>query len=404
MRAYRILIPLILISLLTAACGLFPSSQPASEPQAVFTQAAQTIEAQLTQQAVGTLIAQLTQIATGATPTPVVPDTGGQPTATPFSLPTDTPAVVLPTQTPAPTATPLPTATQVPSPTPVPCDLAAFVKDVSVPDGSVYDPSADFTKTWRLENVGSCTWNSDYALVFVRGDDMDGKTVVPLRSNVRPGERIDVSVDLRAPNDKGAYRGYWMLRNPNGRLFGIGKDGATPFWVDIAVRTMSNPDYEYDFVANLCNADWYSSAGDLNCPGDPDDEDGSMRVLNTPELENGRKENEPAIWMRPERTNNGWIEGVYPRVKIHDGDRFLADIGCLEDSPGCDVTFRLDYEREDGAVRNLGEWEQVYDGELTRINIDLSDFAGQKLKFILRVEANSKPSKANAFWLVPSIR
>ena len=38
------------------------------------------------------------------------------------------------------------------------CDQAQFVSDLTAPDGSSFAPGAAFTKTWRLMNIGTCTW------------------------------------------------------------------------------------------------------------------------------------------------------------------------------------------------------------------------------------------------------
>jgi hypothetical protein len=82
----------------------------------------------------------------------------------------------------------------------------------------------------------------------------------------------------------------------------------------------------------------------------------------------------------------------------------MADIGCLERSPGCDVTFSLDYLTPGQPPREIGSWREVDDGMLRRLDIDLSFLAGQTAQFILNVTNNGKPADANAFWLVPSIR
>ena len=37
-------------------------------------------------------------------------------------------------------------------------DAATFVSDVTVPDGTSFNPGDTFTKTWRLSNSGSTTW------------------------------------------------------------------------------------------------------------------------------------------------------------------------------------------------------------------------------------------------------
>ncbi len=40
--------------------------------------------------------------------------------------------------------------------TPIPCNWAKFVTDVSIPDNSQISTNDGFTKTWRLQNIGSC--------------------------------------------------------------------------------------------------------------------------------------------------------------------------------------------------------------------------------------------------------
>ena len=138
---------------------------------------------------------------------------------------------VQPSATPVPaTSTPLPTATAVRY-----CDWVSFIKDVTIPDGTVMDPGEVFTKTWRLQNRGTCTWTSDYFLVFTSGASMGGTTAVRLPGIVAPGQYVDVSVTLTAPNSIGRQTGYWMLRNPSGALFGYGSKAEQAFYVDIKV-------------------------------------------------------------------------------------------------------------------------------------------------------------------------
>ena len=143
-----------------------------------------------------------------------------------------------PTHTSVPaTATPLPpTSTPVSTATAVSyCDWVIFVRDVTIPDGTGFAPGETFTKTWRLKNRGTCTWTADYMLVFTSGDSMGNTTAVRLPGNVAPGQSVDVSVTLTAPNRRGDYVGYWMLRNPSGMLFGYGEKANQAFYVDINV-------------------------------------------------------------------------------------------------------------------------------------------------------------------------
>lgn len=153
------------------------------------------------------------------------------PTQTPL------PPTAIPTSTPIPaTNTPLPTATAVTY-----CDWVSFVKDVTVPDGTAFEPGDIFTKTWRLKNRGTCTWTPDYMLVYTSGSQMGGTTAVRLPGYVAPGQTVDVSVTLTAPNTAGKFVGYWMLRNPSGTLFGYGDKANQAFYVEIKVKASDLP-------------------------------------------------------------------------------------------------------------------------------------------------------------------
>jgi hypothetical protein len=114
-------------------------------------------------------------------------------------------------------------------------DRAEFIADVTVPDGSDFTPGQAFVKTWRLRNAGTCTWTSSYDLVFDHGDAMGGPASQALLGLVHPGETVDLSVDLSAPSAEGGYQGFWLLRNSEGMVFGIGVNANIAFWVEIEV-------------------------------------------------------------------------------------------------------------------------------------------------------------------------
>jgi len=117
-----------------------------------------------------------------------------------------------------------------------PCtDKALFITDVTVPDGSEIAARETFTKTWQLRNIGSCSWDEEYSLVFVEGDLLTGPDTLPVSQVVNPGDDIQFSVLLSAPVDPGRYQGAWKLRNPKGVLFGIGPGSDREFWVQIVV-------------------------------------------------------------------------------------------------------------------------------------------------------------------------
>jgi hypothetical protein len=112
----------------------------------------------------------------------------------------------------------------------------AFIKDVTIPDGTQLSAGEVFTKTWRLQNRGTCTWTPDYMLVYTSGDQMGSTTAVRLPGNVAPGQTVDVSVTLTAPASAGYHISYWMLRNPSGALFGTGGKANEAFYVEIKTK------------------------------------------------------------------------------------------------------------------------------------------------------------------------
>jgi len=138
-----------------------------------------------------------------ATPMP------GEPTATPTVTSTLAPGTPTVTWTPA-----------VMTETPTVCTLdAAFVADVTVPDGAVFSPGAQIDKIWRINNSGSCPWESGYTWVFVSGDQMGAapSQAVPATT---AGANVDIGVTMYAPAAPGTYTGYWRMKSPEGQLFG----------------------------------------------------------------------------------------------------------------------------------------------------------------------------------------
>jgi hypothetical protein len=182
------LIPFVVMSAYILASCNFPGTEVKTEESArnaVLTAAAETVAVALDQ---GTVFAETA-------------------TVVPTNL-----ASIDPTKLPASTATflasitdtPIPSNTSIPSNTPLPCNMATCVKDVTVPDDTIFGPGANFTKTWRLNS-----------------------------STIEPGQSLDVSVDLQAPSAEGTYRGNWRLRDAGGDVFGLTSGGT--FWVQIKV-------------------------------------------------------------------------------------------------------------------------------------------------------------------------
>jgi len=383
------------LAIAASACStLFPGvSGNQNSASAQQTQVMSTVSAVLTQQAFSTQVAQATQLEQQEQETPTPTNTPVPPTAT--SIPPT--ATMVP---PTPTNTPIPT----------PCDWAQWVADVTFPDGSTLTAGQQFTKTWRLKNIGTCTWTTSYDLVFVSGAAMGAPASVDLKSNVAPGQTIDLSVNLVAPTAGGSYKGFWELRNANGVLFGLGPNTDDPFWVSInvsAYRSDAVPTskYPYDFTATLCQATWFSNAGNvtLPCPNVPSTFPQWAAVLMNPKFSTGTQENERTIWMHINNSND-YMQGFFPATVIKTNDHFIARIGCLYGNTNCTASFSLDIKVDNGSVTNIGKWSTTYNGGLTKIDIDLSQYAGKSVQFILGATDKNASGSVDLFWFVPSIQ
>ena len=137
-----------------------------------------------------------------------------QPTAE-FTLQPDVPTATLPPTTGVQPTMP---SNTLPTSTPQACNQAYFVTE-TIPDDTKFNPGEGFTKTWTFQNIGTCTWNTNYKLVFVSGDAMDGPQSVNLPNNVAPDQQVTVSVDLKTPATEGTYTGYWTLKADDESIF-----------------------------------------------------------------------------------------------------------------------------------------------------------------------------------------
>ncbi len=280
-------------------------------------------------------------------------------------------------------------------------DWAGFVADITIPDGTTLNPGQALTKTWRLRNIGATSWGTAYSLVFVSGNSMDAPVSVSLPRNVPPGDTIDLSVNMKAPAIPGKYRGYWMLRNASGVLFGLGTNANSPFWVYINV--VMNYNVAYDFIANLCAASWSSGAGALPCPGIEGSDNGFVLPGNLATLENGATVSAPNLLTFPQNLTDGFIQGAYPAFTVQSGDRFRVALSCDPDSAGCQVTYRLDYQVGAGPLQTLWTFSKSRTGSLHTADVDLGALAGQNVKFFLTVLSAGPNNGDRALWVAPRI-
>ncbi len=231
---------------------------------------------------------------------------------------------------------------------------------------------------------------------------MDSPSSQALGREVKPGETIDLSVNLEAPSKIGIYEGKWAFRNTAGDHFGVGRDGKGNLSTKIIVSELET--VALDFIEEACSATWVNDIEEaLPCPGVDGDPAGYMLQVQAPTLENGITENEAALVVHPRAAENGNIRGRFSDFEVKAGDHFRAVIGCMGDQPDCRVRFMLRYRIPGEEPVTLQEWNERFDEKLTKIDIDLTELAGKDVRFVLIVSARGTSEGNLAFWLGPRI-
>ncbi|MEP6894325.1 MAG: CAP domain-containing protein [Chloroflexota bacterium] len=156
--------------------------------------------------------------------------------ATEAPLATDTPITV--TDATATATSQLSATPEPPRPTNVPgcTNTAGFVADITIPDNTQIDGGAEFVKTWRIVNKGTCIWASDYKLAYYSEERMNAPATVPLAITY-PGQTVDISVTLTAPNTAGSHRANFVLENPESQAMKISDDSR--LWLIIQVGNVA---------------------------------------------------------------------------------------------------------------------------------------------------------------------
>lgn len=199
-RSRNLFLFVCIILLTTLACG--PSAAtPTTEP-----------EEEIPPTPTNTIVPQ------GEPPTLTSPP-GEEPSQPPPPDSTATTETILPTATTAS----LPTATSVPTDTPCEPD-SEFMADITIEDGTLMSPGSTQTKTWRLRNDGTCTWNSNYTWeqINASGNALTGPTI-SIPGNVPPGGTIEISVPVTlsgSANLGDRFLARYQMRSPSGELFG----------------------------------------------------------------------------------------------------------------------------------------------------------------------------------------
>jgi hypothetical protein len=156
----------------------------------------------------------------------------------------------------------------------------------------------------------------------------------------------------------------------------------------------------FDFVEQMCNAEWYTRGQDLPCPGD-NSESGAGYVMQLDGETQGLPSNISVLLAYTPQKNYETISSKYPAFTVQKGDRFRTVLACKEHT-FCDVEFVLDFSNEKGSA-GLTHWRYLFTDEPIVVDYSLDALAGQTVQFTLAVRARGNPVEAYAVWIAPHI-
>lgn len=210
------LLMVLVFATILSACQPAEPVEPTLDANVIFTQAAETVAAQLTR----TALSQPTATPT-TEPTATATATKAAPTATPEDEnETETSATVASTTS----------AETTPNP-----NKMVFVADVTIPDGQIIPPGSKFVKTWKIRNTGTTTWTEDYKIRKWAGELFGASQYYLLGQEVKPNTEVDISIEFTAPLQNGEYTSYWILSDDQEANFG------TTIYVNFVVGIPANP-------------------------------------------------------------------------------------------------------------------------------------------------------------------
>ena len=113
---------------------------------------------------------------------------------------------------------------------------ARFLNHLTMTETQPITPGKLVVKKWRMKNEGRTAWPVGTRLINVgaslMGAPAEGVAVPP----VAPGETVDISLTLTAPDLPGRHVGYWRLVTPEGVRFGH------RIWADMYVENSNATD------------------------------------------------------------------------------------------------------------------------------------------------------------------
>lgn len=263
-----------------------------------------------------------------------------------------------------------------------------FLSDVTFPDGTMTLPGTTFTKSWYIQNTGTCEWTRQYSVVYLSGSEVATTDEFPIFTSdklLKPNESTIVSVRLVAPVDHQEYTTYWGLKAPDGTIF---KGGKTAEGYPLSSKFKVGS--QYNFYENLGGAICSDDDGLFFC-GSSDRTSGRGVAYYSPNpTVESNYAGQQSMVIAPPLTENGITRVTFGPVMVSRGTWLRTTLSCPPNAPNCDCDVRLFIQAEGLNEQFVTETQENNDGFSSDWNIQLSDYGyhDQSLTYIFEVQAN----------------
>ena len=263
----------------------------------------------------------------------------------------------------------------------------AYVSDVNVPDGASITRNTVFTKSWYITNTGTCTWNSNYKMVYYSGDQVGTAEEFSFLGSdyyIKPGESTVVSVEIQASDQVNArYTTQWAMKTPSGEIIGAGDQK------NLMLSSSYVVSKTYSFVQNFSSATCTDSTGSFVCGITSRTKGRGIAYYDgSPTLESG-VDGDPAFVLGVPYEESGKARVAFNSIRMPRGSYFYTNFCCRQSTPGCDVIVRLYIQEEGEPEKLLIEREKYNTGYLDEFKFKLDDMGiyENDYKYIFEVEA-----------------
>jgi hypothetical protein len=174
--------------------------------------------------------------------------------------------------------------------------------------------------------------------------------------------------------------------------------------------------FEFDFAKYAHIAQWRNGSGVLKWPMVAGDTRGAA-FLSTYTLEDGKSYGN-ALGTYPQQVAFGSLQGMFGEpytekpgmenktreVELPNSAKFSAKVGFKEGASRTDgVVVSFAIIEPSGKTVTLKSMKVAYDGKLDLVEADLGPMAGQKITFVLRVEAGDNYDDDYVIWVEPKL-